>query len=834
MSSEDEDVVLEKHRGKVATSLARPATARRQSEESQSSKLSQVVASSRQSRDVQPSRKSATAAAAPPDDDSDDDAHMLQKHQNKLLTQAKVPVKPVAAEKLKTRPGLLQPGQKALERQKGMAQAHAGPAKAADTSDADSDEEHWKSLSAKAAKPKLQVQTVKAVKAIQAETSEDFSSADEWQTAKAGLRRASVEQATSSLTAAARPPSRRTTAERQPASRGSPAIPLALPTRPPTAPVNRLQPQARPEPTSAPDRASNLACQSRLNPPENTGAESNGAMTGLHAPAPAGATQSSFSPHPRAGEQPERAEQAAQRAGLQTARAHRHTERAPDTRLPPEAGHVPEATLPLSLLQLAEADMPKSDQQWPISRPTGQSLQKGQSRGTPSGTAYQAGLPVGNGAGPSGAGDYDRLEGGRANSGDAPLQLQQLQTSLVQTLTSTVESAMAQMRGDMQQLDGKWSQWWRQSSDMCDNLQHQMSLLCSQQEVTTQRMQQLETQVAEHKQPQQAVPLGMGGEGSDLGREDPRVSSVLERLSQLEGRVGNQLDQLLQLQQQQTGGYVQDRWHDASALHEQRHDSPQRSAHGRGLDTYHVRDRHAAQSEGHGVGAAASSRSKSGSPAKRSRGAGGGGGDEHADWLVTLGEQLGGLQAQMQTTASTSSLQAVQHETAELRSALDARSAEASLYRKQYESLCCKLDSLEGQQRQASVAARAKEQSEQASAAALDNRLTTLEAHASRAQQEAAAANSTSNNLQQRFAAMEWRVEQTASSCAATLRTMTAKHERLAGTLAVVKEAANFAEAKCSALGSELARMHRQSARTGDTKENKPLSSAIISASARS
>ena len=30
----------------------------------------------------------------------------------------------------------------------------------------------------------------------------------------------------------------------------------------------------------------------------------------------------------------------------------------------------------------------------------------------------------------------------------------------------------------------------------------------------------------------------------------------------------------------QTGGYVQDRWHDANALHEQRHDSPQRGAHG--------------------------------------------------------------------------------------------------------------------------------------------------------------------------------------------------------------------------------------------------------------
>ncbi|KAL0042529.1 hypothetical protein WJX79_002525 [Trebouxia sp. C0005] len=435
-----------------------------------------------------------------------------------------------------------------------MSRSLSGPAKAADTSDADSDEEHWKSLSAKAAKPKLQLQTVKAVKAIQAETSEDFSSADEWQTAKAGLRRASVEQATSSLAAAARAPSRRSTAERQPASSNATATPSALPTRPPGAPINRLQPQARPVSTSAPDQASNLARRSRLN-------------------------QST---------------------------------------------------------------------------------------------------------------------------------LQQLQTSLVQTLTSTVDSAMAQMRADMQQLDGKWSQWWRQSSDMCDSLQHQMSLLCSQQEVTAQRMQQLESQVAEHKQPQQAVPLGMGGEGSDLGREDPRVSSVLERLSQLEGRVGTQLDQLLQLQQQQTGGYVQDRWHDANALHEQRHDSPQRVGHGRALDDFDVRHRHAACSEDHAIGAAASKRSKSGSPAKRSRGARGG--DEHADWLVTLGEQLGGLQAQMQTTASTSSLQAVQHETAELRSALDARSAEASLYRKQYEGLCRKLDSLDEQQRQASAAARAKVQ----------------------------------------------------------------------------------------------------------------------------
>ena len=121
-----------------------------------------------------------------------------------------------------------------------------------------------------------------------------------------------------------------------------------------------------------------------------------------------------------------------------------------------------------------------------------------------------------------------------------------------------------------------------------------------------------------------------------------------------------------------------------------------------------------------------------------------------------------------------------------------------------------------------------QEASEQANAAALDNRLSSLEGLISSVQQEAAAANSTSSSLQQRFAAMEWRVEQTASSCSATLKTMTAKHERMAGTLAVVKEAANFAEAKCSALGSELARMHRQSARTADMKENKVFGATSV------
>ena len=57
-------------------------------------------------------------------------------------------------------------------------------------------------------------------------------------------------------------------------------------------------------------------------------------------------------------------------------------------------------------------------------------------------------------------------------------------------------------------------------------------------------------------------------------------------------------------------------------------------------------------------------RSAVSNPHRPGRGKAGGGrgspGQEHADWLVTLGDQLGGLQAQMASTASTSNLHALQ------------------------------------------------------------------------------------------------------------------------------------------------------------------------------
>ena len=60
------------------------------------------------------------------------------------------------------------------------------------------------------------------------------------------------------------------------------------------------------------------------------------------------------------------------------------------------------------------------------------------------------------------------------------------------------------------------------------------------------------TQVAEQREVQLVLAdPDRGTEEAEAAREDPRVSSVLERLSQLETRVGTQLDHMVELKQQQ-------------------------------------------------------------------------------------------------------------------------------------------------------------------------------------------------------------------------------------------------------------------------------------------
>jgi len=53
--------------------------------------------------------------------------------------------------------------------------------------------------------------------------------------------------------------------------------------------------------------------------------------------------------------------------------------------------------------------------------------------------------------------------------------------------------------------------------------------------------------------------------------------------------------------------------------------------------------------------------------------------------------------------------------------------------------------------------------------------------------------------------------EQVATACAATVKALTERQERLAGSLALVKGTASLADAKCAALGAEIARLYRDS-----------------------
>lgn len=53
--------------------------------------------------------------------------------------------------------------------------------------------------------------------------------------------------------------------------------------------------------------------------------------------------------------------------------------------------------------------------------------------------------------------------------------------------------------------------------------------------------------------------------------------------------------------------------------------------------------------------------------------------------------------------------------------------------------------------------------------------------------------------------------EQVATACAATVKALTMRQERLAGSLSLVKGTASLADAKCDALGAEIARLYRDS-----------------------
>ncbi|KAK9809115.1 hypothetical protein WJX72_009552 [[Myrmecia] bisecta] len=229
--------------------------------------------------------------------------------------------------------------------------------------------------------------------------------------------------------------------------------------------------------------------------------------------------------------------------------------------------------------------------------------------------------------------------------------------------------------------------------------------------------------------------------------EDDRISGVMERLSGLEGKVSAQLDQLVRLHElkvaaiksnvrtsvsevasqaaspptsrlttpytspakgvaEPDGYYDTEHFYaDGHHTHDDGQADTQRIEARHDRNASPIRDRLRQTNAGeHGRSPGARSAYSEAAGA----GHAGSGTAGHADWMVNLGEQVGDLQARLGTAASTKSVRLVQEEIGHLRAALEARTAEAGLYRKEYDGLCRKLDKLEAAQKQAAQEARSK------------------------------------------------------------------------------------------------------------------------------
>ena len=100
MSSGEDEVVLQRNKGKLSAGSTRAAVqppesrlSKRQSGDAYSGKSAQTVTGSRPSKDLLAKR---APAAAPLEDDSDDDARILARKPPKLLATAKVSSPPTS------------------------------------------------------------------------------------------------------------------------------------------------------------------------------------------------------------------------------------------------------------------------------------------------------------------------------------------------------------------------------------------------------------------------------------------------------------------------------------------------------------------------------------------------------------------------------------------------------------------------------------------------------------------------------------------------------------------------------------------------------------------
>ncbi|EIE25820.1 hypothetical protein COCSUDRAFT_40078 [Coccomyxa subellipsoidea C-169] len=350
-----------------------------------------------------------------------------------------------------------------------------------------------------------------------------------------------------------------------------------------------------------------------------------------------------------------------------------------------------------------------------------------------------------------------------AASTEAAEQL--LQSATQQTAEASMTSAFAGLATDVQQLDAKFGAWSQRSEDVCMGIQCELIQLrrgtADDISAIGARLELLEARKIApppQQQPQQ-TPAENGS-----GWDQQFTMDIIERLDALEVRVASQLDQL-------------------TSAHEERISAIKGNL-------------HASVAE-----AAAVACSRPGSPLKASAG--------------TATAEIPGSRLELPVKGTCFEDPTTQFEAApsDAHQKKDPGTAQKA-HDLGFQDLAKRVAQLEASHTVFMAADRSKAKlavTDAVAAAALDKRLCTMEEQLHSAHGEAADANGCARGAQQRIAAAEWRIEKVATACAATVKALTARQERLANSLSLVKGTASLADAKCAALGAEIAKLYRDS-----------------------
>ncbi|KAK9818726.1 hypothetical protein WJX74_004552 [Apatococcus lobatus] len=184
------------------------------------------------------------------------------------------------------------------------------------------------------------------------------------------------------------------------------------------------------------------------------------------------------------------------------------------------------------------------------------------------------------------------------------------------------------------------------------------------------------------------------------------------------------------------------------------------------------------------------------------------------------------LQSQADAAPTHSTMGSLRTHVDHLMASLEARTAEAGLYRRQYDALSSRLDQIEKAHRESRAASRQHTEDEGKLHADrsryeqdLEKRFRGVDKHVAAANSEALRTAADVKALSQRVSSSEWRVDKAcvitmlhfivASGCAATVNALNGKHGKLSQDLIGVREMCQLGDGKLSALAAEVSKMHR-------------------------